>query len=70
MPEIVSVDDGERPDAPAGVQQTLLVDGDRMNAQHVRFAPGASAPSHSHPHEQVTYAEAGETVLTIDGEDH
>lgn len=44
-----------------------VVHGDRLSVAHVRFLPGAVAPMHTHPHEQVTSVIAGELELTVDG---
>ena len=39
-----------------------------LSVAHVRLVPGAVAPMHTHPHEQVTTVITGELELTVDGE--
>jgi quercetin dioxygenase-like cupin family protein len=44
-----------------------VVHADKLSVAHVRFVPGAVAPMHTHPHEQVTSVITGELELTVNG---
>ncbi|NMC43320.1 MAG: cupin domain-containing protein [candidate division Zixibacteria bacterium] len=45
-----------------------MVHADKLSVAHVRLLPGAVAPMHVHPHEQVTSVITGELALTVNGE--
>jgi len=45
--------------ADPGVSRRILASGGRLMTVEVVFAAGASAPAHSHPHEQVSYILSG-----------
>jgi quercetin dioxygenase-like cupin family protein len=53
-----------------GVDSRLLVDGANLTVVYTQWEPGATAPEHVHPHEQVGVCLQGNVVLTIAGEDH
>ena len=48
-----------------GVTSKLLVDGQNMTVLWSRWEPGASAPEHTHPHEQIGLCFEGQIVFTI-----
>ncbi len=52
----------------AGVSSKLLVNGQNMTVLWTRWEPGALAPEHSHPHEQVGVCLEGEIVVVVAGE--
>ena len=52
-----------------GVFSRMLVEGENMTVMWTRWEPGAVAPSHTHPHEQVAVCLAGEITFTLNGED-
>lgn len=52
-----------------GVTSKLLVDGEKMTVLWSEWLPGASAPEHIHPHEQVGVVLAGEIIITVNGVD-
>jgi quercetin dioxygenase-like cupin family protein len=54
----------------AGVESRLLVNGDRMTVLLSHWEPGATAPEHVHPHEQVGICLQGHVTLTIRGQDY
>lgn len=58
---------GERIDTRRGIT-ARVVHAEKLTVAHVRLLPGAVAPIHAHPHEQVTNVIAGELELTVNGE--
>lgn len=52
-----------------GVASKLLADGENMTVLWSQWQPGASAPEHIHPHEQIGICLAGEIIFTISGEE-
>lgn len=52
-----------------GVTSKLLVDGQNITVLWSTWEPGASAPEHTHPHEQIGVCFAGEMVFTINGQE-
>ena len=52
-----------------GIVRRTLVSGERMTVVEVTFAPGATVPSHSHPHEQVGYVARGRVRFDIAGQE-
>ncbi len=50
-----------------GVVSKLMVDGQNMTVLWSTWEPGAIAPEHTHPHEQIGVCFEGEMVFTIDG---
>lgn len=56
-------------DKHVGVTSKLLVDGQNMTVLWSRWEPGARAPEHTHPHEQIGVCFEGEIVFTINGQD-
>jgi quercetin dioxygenase-like cupin family protein len=52
-----------------GVVSKVLVDGQNMTVLWSRWEPGASAPAHTHPHEQIGICLEGEMVFTINGQE-
>jgi len=50
-----------------GVVSKLLADGHNMTVLWSRWEPGANAPEHIHPHEQIGICLEGEMVFTIQG---
>jgi quercetin dioxygenase-like cupin family protein len=53
-----------------GVESRLLVDGCNITVLLSQWGPGAIAPEHVHPHEQVGICLQGHVILTIEGKDH
>jgi quercetin dioxygenase-like cupin family protein len=53
-----------------GVTSKLLADGQNMTVLWSRWEPNASAPEHTHPHEQIGLCLQGEIVFTINGQDY
>ena len=47
---------------------TLSTPGKLASQQIVEFAPGAIAPRHTHPGEEITYVMSGEIELRVDGQ--
>ena len=52
-----------------GVFSRMLVEGQNMTVMWTRWEPGASAPEHAHPHEQVAVCLEGEIIFTVNGEE-
>lgn len=60
----------ETTEAVENVHLAQLAAGEEMSVQHFEFEPGASVPSHDHPHEQSGFVYEGElTFLLEDGEE-
>jgi len=57
-------------DKHTGVTSKLLVDGSNMTSLWSRWEVGASAPEHTHPHEQIGICLQGQIIVTINGIDH
>jgi quercetin dioxygenase-like cupin family protein len=53
-----------------GVTSKLLADGQNMTVLWSRWEPGASAPEHAHPHEQIGVCFEGEMIFTINGQEY
>jgi quercetin dioxygenase-like cupin family protein len=53
-----------------GVTAKLLADGKNMTVLYTSWAAGATAPVHTHPHEQMGLCLQGEAIFTIDGLDY
>lgn len=49
-----------------GVFLAQFAAGDEMSIQHLRMAPGARVPEHSHHHEQVGFVYAGEQTFILE----
>jgi quercetin dioxygenase-like cupin family protein len=59
----------ETTEAVENVHLAQLTAGEEMSVQHFEFEPGASVPTHDHPHEQSGFVYEGElTFLLEDGE--
>lgn len=54
---------------PEGAQRRVLSYAGSLMLVEFRFAAGASAARHSHPHEQVGYVVAGEIDFIAEGEE-
>ncbi len=52
-----------------GVTSKLLIDGQNMTVLWSRWEPGALAPEHVHPHEQVGICQQGQIVVIIKGQE-
>jgi unsaturated pyranuronate lyase len=52
-----------------GVISKLLVDGQSMTTLMSQWEPGAIAPEHTHPHEQIGFCQQGQIILVIDGQE-
>jgi quercetin dioxygenase-like cupin family protein len=52
-----------------GVFSRMLVEGQNMTVMWTRWEPGAVAPEHTHPNEQVAVCLEGEIIFTVDGEE-
>lgn len=72
MAYIINSEDIERwpLEKHVGVTSKLLVDGQNMTVLWSRWEPNASAPEHSHPHEQIGICLEGQIILTINGQDY
>ena len=57
-------------DKHIGVTSKLLVDGQNMTSLWSRWEPQASAPEHTHPHEQIGICLEGQIIVTINGVDY
>lgn len=57
-------------DKHTGVSAKLLADGKNMTVLYTSWAAGATAPEHTHPHEQMGLCLQGEAIFTIDGVDY
>lgn len=53
----------------AGVHGKPLF-GDQVQLTLVEFAPGAAAPIHTHPQEQLSIVLRGTEILIVDGDEH
>lgn len=53
-----------------GVTSKLLADGQNMTVLWSAWEPGASAPEHTHPHEQIGVCFEGQMVFTIYGQEY
>lgn len=53
-----------------GVTSKLLVDGQNITVLWSTWEPGASAPEHTHPHEQIGVCFEGEMIFTIYGREY
>jgi len=53
-----------------GVVSKLLADGKNMTVLWSTWEPGASAPEHTHPHEQIGVCFEGEMIFTINRVDY
>ena len=53
-----------------GVTSKLLADGQNMTVLWSTWEPGASAPEHTHLHEQIGVCFEGEMVFTINGQEY
>ena len=54
--------------APGVTGRPLFGEGAMINL--IEFEPGATVPSHSHPHEQLGLCLRGTQVLVVDGVEH
>jgi quercetin dioxygenase-like cupin family protein len=52
-----------------GVYARLLVAGENITVLWTRWDPGAIAPEHTHPNEQVAVCLEGEIIFTVNGEE-
>ncbi len=52
-----------------GIRMKVLAYGGNLMITIVEFEKGASAPVHSHPHEQISHILEGRFVYRIDGEE-
>lgn len=57
-------------DKHEGVTSKLLVDGSNMTSLWSQWEPKATAPEHTHPHEQIGVCLQGQIIVTINGIDH
>ena len=53
-----------------GVESKLLADGQNITVLWSAWDPGAIAPEHIHPHEQMGICLQGEIIFTIEGKDY
>ncbi|MCB9420068.1 MAG: cupin domain-containing protein [Ardenticatenaceae bacterium] len=56
--------------AHTAVSAKLLADGKNMTVLYTTWGPGATAPEHTHPHEQMGLCLQGEAVFVIDGTEY
>lgn len=52
-----------------GVFSRLLVAGENLTVLWTRWEPGAIAPEHTHPNEQVAVCLEGALIFTVNGEE-
>ena len=64
--QFIRFDDLEPFSLVAGVEGRPLF-GDRAMVNLIEFAPGATVPAHSHPHEQLGIVLRGMQALVVDG---
>ncbi len=50
-----------------GVKRRIRVDGEKMMLVEVHFDAGITLPTHSHPHEQISYIGSGRMEFTVGG---
>lgn len=53
-----------------GVVSKLIADGQNMTILWSTWEPNASAPEHTHPHEQIGICLEGQIIFTIEGTDY
>ena len=53
---------------PTWQARRILAHGEDMMMVENEFAPGDTAPEHTHPHTQITYVMDGALEFTMDGE--
>ncbi|WP_435196062.1 cupin domain-containing protein [Natronomonas sp. EA1] len=58
--------DVEEVEVEDGVYLAQLAIGEEMSIQHLRMAPGARVPEHSHHHEQVGFVYQGEQTFVLE----
>ncbi len=68
--DAIGTDDRETTEAVTGVHLAMLASGEAMNVQRFEIEPGATVPTHSHPHEQAGYLVTGTLTFLLDGEEH
>ncbi|WP_435077316.1 cupin domain-containing protein [Halococcus sp. AFM35] len=61
--------DSESTEAIEGVHLAMLAGGEAMNVQRFEIEPGATVPTHSHPHEQAGYLVMGTLTFVLDDEE-
>lgn len=52
---------------PTWQKRRILAHGEEMMMVENEFAPGDTAPEHTHPHTQITYVIKGKLEFTVDG---
>jgi quercetin dioxygenase-like cupin family protein len=57
-------------DKHVGVTSKLIAGGTNMTVLWSRWEPGASAPEHTHPHEQIGICFEGQIVFTINRKEY
>lgn len=67
--ESIGTDERESVEAVEGVHLAILAGGAEMNVQYFEIEPGATVPSHSHPHEQAGYLTDGRLTFILDDEE-
>jgi len=67
--DVVTTDAFEEVEAEPGVFLAQLATGDEMSIQHLRMAPGAVIPEHSHHHEQVGFVYEGRQTFVLEGDE-
>ena len=53
---------------PTWTKRRVLAHGQEMMMVENEFAPGDTAPEHTHPHSQITYVIRGALEFTLEGE--
>ena len=53
---------------PTWTKRRVLAHGQEMMMVENEFAPGDTAPEHTHPHSQITYVIRGALKFTLEGE--
>ena len=53
-----------------GVTSKLIADGQNMTVLWSKWEPNASAPEHTHPHEQIGVCLEGQIIFKIHGKDY
>ena len=62
--------DAEWKSVGEGIRMKVLANGGNLMITVVEFDAGVTAPTHSHPHEQISYVLEGEFVYRLGGEEH
>jgi len=68
-PDVPPTAEMDETEVEPGVFLAQLAAGNEMSIQHLRMAPGARVPEHSHHHEQVGFVYEGEQTFVLEDGD-